>query len=208
MGKNKDSLYDCSPDTSNTDIEVKNDRKLLQDITGIFNFLASIFASLFLIFGFKRLVSTIEINKGIKLHFIWLLLLICGGFIIFFYGLFGKRTGYTMWGLINFSIPVVYIVLTSISNPNFRKNINISRIFLDDYKRSFMLLPPLLVFISLIFLIIFFVLFYVLMNKKKKIIKMKKNKMFLPTMITLILTGSIIVSLLISSILPNYELNQ
>jgi hypothetical protein len=176
-------LYDCSPDTSNTDVQVKDDRRLLQDITGIFNFLASIGASLFLIFGFKRLVSTTNNDsRPLQLHFIWLLLLILTSIIVLIYGISGGGTRYSVWGLVNSIIPFVY-VLFMLFDTNIRRTIyNITTHLYKD-------ITPWLVLsgtTAILSIALFFILIFTLKNKKNKKV-LKKNKTFV--IVTPILSG-------------------
>lgn len=188
--------YDCSPENSNTNVQVKNDRKLLRDIKGIFNFLASIGTSLLAIFGFKRLIIVLS-GKPIEPHilFIYLLLLICVALVVFFYGIFGGGTGYSMFGLTNLIIPFIYIVLLFIGNSNFRKNINFSIIIKTIEPTNVMKLVVTFCICIAIAFSLLFGLFYNLKNKKHK--KVKKNKGFLPTMIILSVIGSLLMGILV-----------
>jgi hypothetical protein len=179
-------LYDCSPDTSNTDVQVKDDRRLLQDITGIFNFLASIGASLFLIFGFKRLVSTNNGNsRPLQLHFIWLLLLIVTSSIVLIYGISGGGTRYSVWGLVNSIIPFVY-VLFMLFDTSIRSTIYNIYIIESKFYKSIPEWLLLSVIIAAISNMVFFILYATLKNKKNKKVLMK-NKTFV--IVTPILSG-------------------
>jgi hypothetical protein len=186
MPSNSD-YFDCTPTNSNTIVNV-DDRKLLQDITGIFNFLASIVISLMAIFGLKQMLSNYEKINITKIHVICILLLICVSFIIFFYGLFGGGTGYSIFGLTNIGIPIIYITITMMNDSNFIQKITPTSSISDIIKTIYI---PFGVCLAIGFTI-FFSLYYSLKNKKHK--KVKKNKSFLPIMIILIIFSSLLVS--------------
>jgi hypothetical protein len=200
-------LYDCSPDTS-TKYQTTDNRRLLVDITGIFNFLASIGTSLLIIFGSNKLLPTNIlslttlsltrdnlkkneeiITKNIKIHFIGFLLLICISLILFLYGLFEGGSGYSIFGLTNFIITFIYIILRIIDS-NYRTHIIP---FMEFDTLTFVFIFVVLLIISMLCL---FLPYYLIKTKKHK--KAKNNKAYISTLTIFTFIGTFLFSILLA----------